>query len=380
MLNLAMPLGISFFTFQQISYVVDVYKTRVHESSFLRYAFVVSFFPHLIAGPLVRYSEFRTQFAAFSRGRVLPRNLSVGVFLIVLGLVKKVIFADTLAPFADTFFSRSPEEIGRGSAAATLLASFAFYLQIYFDFSGYTDIAIGVARLFNIKFPKNFDYPYAAASVSEFWQRWHITLSRFLRDYLYIPLGGSRVAAPLIAVNLMVTMLLGGLWHGAAWNFILWGGLHGLALIVVRLSKSLKFRFPFLLAWLCTQTFVALAWVAFRAPSLEAAMQTFRSLGTIGGDSTLATDMINACLQRSFFKPLVDAMGFGSPGLWVGLFFAAAWMLATFRIGPSTVVRMRARRQVWMTVLTLISGLAAWALWVRAVRADRPDPFLYFQF
>lgn len=380
MLNLALPLGISFFTFQQISYIIDVYKTRLHERSLLRYAFIVTFFPHLIAGPIVRYSEFRPQFPAFALGRVLPRNRSLGVFLILVGLVKKIVFADTLAPLADTYFSHSPEELRGQSAAPMLLAGAAFYLQIYFDFSGYTDIAIGLARLFNIKFPKNFDYPYAATSVSEFWHRWHITLSRFLRDYLYIPLGGNRATPPRVAVNLMVTMLLGGLWHGAAWNFVVWGGMHGLALVAFRVWKTLGVRTPVLLAWGVTQAFLVLTWIVFRAPSLSAALASIGSLGNVGGDAELLTEMIQVCYESNVFRPLLDAAPFQAPSTWVGMFIAVAWVVATFRISAGSIARLRARPVVWTMALTALSTLAAVVLWGRAVRSGHPDPFIYFQF
>lgn len=379
--NLVLPLGISFFTFQQISYIADAYKSRVHENNFLRYAFIVSFFPHLIAGPIVRYSEFRPQFAAFARGRTFSRNLSIGLALVIVGLAKKIVLADSVAPLADTFFGRNPDAFQGGAAIPTLLATFAFYLQIYFDFSGYTDIAIGIARIFNIKFPKNFDYPYSAASVSDFWQRWHITLSRFLRDYLYIPLGGNRVSRSRTAVNLMVTMLLGGLWHGAAWNFVVWGGLHGLALLAYHHWSRLGLSLPFLVAWTITQLFVGLTWIVFRAPTLSAAVAAFRTLGTFGGaDAALTGEMVAAFYQRSFFRPLLDVIPFGTREFWLSIFLVIAWGLATFRISAKAIAELRSRPAFFAMILTLISVSVGVALWVRVVRADRPDPFIYFQF
>ena len=226
LLTIALPIGISFFTFQAITLVVDTYRGHVGRVSLLDVAVYLSFFSHLVAGPIVRASEFLPQ---ISKPRD-PANVAVGagLFLIAVGLVKKVAIADYLArEVVDPVFA-VPEA---HAAPDVMFASYAYAAQIYCDFSGYTDMAIGLALLMGIVFPQNFNRPYRSLSIREFWRRWHITLSRFLRDYLYIPLGGNRGGRLRTARNLMITMLLGGLWHGAAWGFILWGGIHGTALV-----------------------------------------------------------------------------------------------------------------------------------------------------
>ena len=227
--ELLLPLAISFFTFQQIAYLVDTYRTGYAEEMFDRYLLFVSFFPQLIAGPIVHHKEVAHQFSLLSvrAGRI--DQVSTGLFLFSIGLAKKVLIADNLAPFANPVFSAADS-----GAAPTFLEAWgglsAYTFQLYFDFSGYADMAVGLAKLFGIDLPINFNSPYKSRSIIEFWRRWHMTLSHFLRDYLYIPLGGSRRGSR--SLNLLATMLLGGLWHGAGWNFIIWGGLHGAFLIV----------------------------------------------------------------------------------------------------------------------------------------------------
>src|ERR1700761_7294189 len=226
--NVVLPLGISFFTFQQIAYLVDVMRGAKVERDIVAYALFVSFFPHLIAGPLVHHAEMIPQFKRGRTGRssVLAAR---GLAIFAAGLFKKVVIADNLAQFVSPVFAHL--DAGGGVTTSwAWLATLAYTLQIYFDFSGYSDMAVGLALLFGIRLPVNFRSPYKAASIIEFWRRWHITLSRFLRDYLYIPLGGNRLGEQRRYLNLAVTMLLGGLWHGAGWTFLIWGGLHGVYL------------------------------------------------------------------------------------------------------------------------------------------------------
>jgi D-alanyl-lipoteichoic acid acyltransferase DltB (MBOAT superfamily) len=265
--HIVLPLGISFFTFTQIAYLVDVHRGKATEPSFLNYALFVSFFPHLLAGPILHHSEMMPQFASPSNKKPQPFHLAAGLFLLAIGLVKKVCIADPLAPVAAAGFDH-PESI---SALAAWLAVLAYTLQIYFDFSGYTDMALGAARMFNIQMPVNFDSPYQSTDIREFWRRWHMTLSRFLREYLYIPLGGNRHGDARTAVNVMATFLLGGLWHGAAWTFVAWGALHGLGLVCLRAWERSGRRLPRPLAWALTFLFVMVTWVFFRASSLPAA-------------------------------------------------------------------------------------------------------------
>jgi alginate O-acetyltransferase complex protein AlgI len=277
---IALPVGISFITFQAISYVVDVYRRLVEPATTIDVGLYLSFFPHLVAGPIVRAREFIPQLQSPRD----PRNVAVGagVALILIGLVKKVAIADYLArEIVDPVFG-VPQAY---SAPDAILATYAYAVQIFCDFSGYTDIAIGLALLMGFVFPQNFDRPYRAASFGEFWQRWHMTLSRFLRDFLYIPLGGNRKGKLKTVRNLMITMLLGGLWHGAAWGFVLWGAIHGIALVVEHQFRG-KVRLPKPVAWFVVFNVVCLAWIPFRAPDLDLA-SSFVSRFADWGPATL---------------------------------------------------------------------------------------------
>jgi D-alanyl-lipoteichoic acid acyltransferase DltB (MBOAT superfamily) len=229
--QIVLPLGISFFIFQKIAYLVDAYRGEVRAGGFLSFALFVSFFPQLIAGPIVHHSEVIPQFGQKSTYRPNLDNLSRGIGIFVLGLAKKTVLADTIATYATPVFRAA-----QAGAEPTLFEAWggalAYTFQLYFDFAGYSDMAIGLALMFNIRLPINFNSPYKATNIIDFWRRWHITLSRFLRDYLYIPLGGNRHGVARRYGNLMLTMLLGGLWHGAGWTFIVWGGLHGMFLFM----------------------------------------------------------------------------------------------------------------------------------------------------
>jgi len=286
--EIALPIGISFFTFQQIAYMIDTYQGKVREKSFLRYAFFISFFPQLIAGPIVHHSEM---FKQFSKGlsKRLSGNLAIGLAIFMVGLAKKVLIADTFAGYATPVFSI----VDSGGAVSTLQAwqgILAYTLQIYFDFSGYSDMAIGIGRMFGMKLPENFNSPYKSGSISEFWRRWHMTLSRFLRDYLYIPLGGNRKGELRRYGNLFATMVLGGIWHGAGWGFFIWGVLHGAFLTVNHLFNKLFSRKDsanidqfslrhilrpgFYLTLLCA----IIAWVPFRAQTLDGVLTMWSAM------------------------------------------------------------------------------------------------------
>lgn len=273
-LGIVLPLAISFFTFTQIAYLVDSYRGRAKEYDLLNYALFVTFFPHLIAGPIVHHGEIMPQFSAVANLARRYRNVLLGLMLFSIGLAKKVLIADTFAVWATAGFDQA-DHLNFYEAWAT---SLSYTFQIYFDFSGYTDMALGAAMLFNIRMPVNFNSPYRATSIQDFWRRWHITLSRFLRDYLYIPLGGSRRGAGRVYANLLVTFVLGGLWHGATWMFVLWGALHGAAMVVHRLWQRLGVRMPTLLAWLLTFNFINLTWIVFRAQTLEDALKVLRGM------------------------------------------------------------------------------------------------------
>src|SRR5918998_2201611 len=264
LLTLALPIGLSFITFQAISYVVDVKRGLLPPASLLDFGLYLSFFPHVVAGPIVRAREFIPQLATPRN----PRDVAVGagVVLIAIGLIKKVALADYLArEVVDPVFG-VPEAYAAPDVA---LAAYAYAAQIYCDFSGYTDIAIGVALLMGFVFPQNFNSPYRATSFRDFWRRWHMTLSRFLRDFLYIPLGGNRGGKWRTARNLMITMVLGGLWHGAAWGFVLWGALHGTCLVVEHGLRGRDLRLPAWLRWAIVFHVVVFGWILFRAENLD---------------------------------------------------------------------------------------------------------------
>jgi D-alanyl-lipoteichoic acid acyltransferase DltB (MBOAT superfamily) len=274
LLRLALPLAISFFTFQQIAYLVDSYRGETKEYDFLNYGVFVTFFPQLIAGPIVHHKEMMPQFANVRNKVINYKNIALGLFIFSLGLFKKVVIADTFAVWATNGFDKA-EVLTFFEAWAT---SLSYTFQLYFDFSGYTDMAIGAALLFNIKLPINFNSPYKATNIQDFWRRWHITLSRFLRDYIYIPLGGNRKGNFRTYNNLMATFVIGGLWHGAGWAFVLWGFLHGFALVVHRIWNSLGFRLNTVVGWIITFNFVNMAWVFFRAKEWDDAIKVLKGM------------------------------------------------------------------------------------------------------
>ena len=259
--HIILPLAISFFTFQQIAYLVDSYKGEVKESSFINYSLFVLFFPQLISGPIVHHKEMMPQFHQPTNKRFNINNVFSGLLVFFIGLFKKVVVADTFAIWASQGFDAT-ETIALVEA---WIASLSFTLQLYFDFSGYTDMALGAALLFNIHLPKNFNSPYKALNIRDFWRRWHMTLGRFLKDYIYIPLGGNRVGSFRLNINLITTFLLCGLWHGAGWIFIFWGVLHGIALVTYQFWSQMNIKMHYFFAGTLTFLFVNFSWVFFRA-------------------------------------------------------------------------------------------------------------------
>lgn len=270
----ALPIGISFFSFTQIAFLVDTYQRKVKERNFVSYVLFVSYFPHLIAGPVLHHKEMMPQFGSQSTSKFSLEDISIGLSIFVIGLAKKVLIADNLSVMVLPVFTAGAHP----QLIEAWFGSLAYTFQIYFDFSGYSDMAIGLSRLFGIKLPLNFNSPYKSLNIIEFWRRWHMTLSRFLRDYLYIPLGGNRYGNFARYRNLMVTMLLGGMWHGAGWTFIIWGGLHGVYLAINHGWQSLSFlhlghsRISSALSWAATFLAVVFAWAFFRAPDLTTAI------------------------------------------------------------------------------------------------------------
>ena len=277
-LGWALPLGISFFTFHHIMYLADLRAGRAPPIGLVKYALYIAFFPQVLAGPLVRWSEILHQFDERPSARPdAAERFGRGLMLLAVGLAKKVFLGDPLAAYVNPVFQAAAQgkAIALGEAWQ---AALGFTFQIYFDFSGYTDMALGIALMFGLVLPQNFDVPYRATSLQDFWRRWHMTLSRFLRDYLYIPLGGNRHGLPRQVGALFATMALGGLWHGAGLTFLAWGAMHGAGLGAGLLARRAGWRIPAPLGWLTTALFVTLTWVLFRAPSFEAALSVYKGL------------------------------------------------------------------------------------------------------
>lgn len=372
--GVVLPLGVSFFTFQQIMFLVDRWGGALGATGFLDYACFVGFFPHLIAGPIVRPGDIIPQFARLRAGPDFWPRLGGGGEIFLLGLAKKLVLADGLARFADPGFAAAAMG-ARVSLIEAWVALLAYALQIYFDFSGYSDMAIGLAQMFGIRFPLNFNSPYQARDIGDFWRRWNISLSRFLRDYLYIPLGGNRTGEMRRVVNVMITMLLGGLWHGAAWKFMLWGGLHGVYLVVHGWWDRMGVRLPRRLAWALTLLAVLLAWVPFRSANFAAATMFYRGLCGANG---LAVPELAARLAPwlgyiGHVVPVLPYLGDArSVSLPEGcLMLALGWWIVLCL--PELHSMNAARRGV-----ALVAGFA---LTMQALfLAPYTVPFLYFQF
>ncbi len=349
-LGIILPLGVSFFTFQKISYLIDLRRGAVlnadrHVYRLLEFFAFVTFFPALIAGPLVRHNEIIPQFARDPSGPALWEDLSRGLVLFTIGFFKKIVLADTAALVCDPLYAQAA--LGPLGAGQAWLAAGSYALQIMFDFSGYSDMAIGLGLMFGLRLPLNFNAPYRAASLRDFWRRWHMTLSRFLRDYVYIPLGGNR--AGNAARNVVLTMLLGGLWHGAAWTFVLWGGLHGLGLAVNGVWSRAGRRMPATAGWVITLLFVVTAWVVFRAPDFATAARVWAGMAGQGG--------------------LVPLRIEHAPEL------ALAAVLALF--GPTSQdVALKFRPRAWLAPAAgaALAGLLLFA------GGRVPNEFIYFQF
>jgi alginate O-acetyltransferase complex protein AlgI len=290
--DIILPLGISFFTFTQIAFLVDVWSGKAREYNFIHYLLFVTYFPHLIAGPVLHHKEMMPQFGRQETYKFSTENLTIGMTIFAMGLFKKAVLADGISPYSNAAF-RSADAGEQLDLLAAWGGALAYSTQLYFDFSGYSDMAIGLSRVFGIVLPLNFNSPYKATNIIDFWRRWHMTLSRFLRDYLYIPLGGNRKRRMRRHLNLMVTMLLGGLWHGASWTFVFWGGLHGLYLIINHGWLSLTERFlpemkstgrlGRVAGWMLTFIAVLVGWVFFRATSLNGAWNILYGMAGLHG-------------------------------------------------------------------------------------------------
>ncbi|MDA8943028.1 MBOAT family protein [Alphaproteobacteria bacterium] len=348
--NVLMPIGISFFTFQQIAYLIDVHGGTRAEPSFPMYLLFISFFPQLIAGPIVHHRGFMLQVREGVAGLYKAPMIAAGVTIFTLGLAKKVIFADQIAKWSTPVF-----DAASGGAKLPLLESWtgaiAYTFQIYFDFSGYSDMAIGLGLIFGLRLPINFVSPYKAVSIIDFWRRWHITLSSFLRDYLYIPLGGNKNGRARQYLNLMIVMILGGLWHGAGWSFIIWGGLHGIALLVNHAwCRLTRLSMPSPCSVFITFVFVIFAWVPFRADDLASALEIWRGMAGMNGVAMPETyaDRLGLLLPVAVylnFQFVNTELFHGLTQIWVfAALLAVVWFLPssvkfigyTFEGGPCT--------------------------------------------
>ena len=371
--TIILPLAISFFTFQQITYLVDSYRGETHEPNFLRYCLFVTFFPQLIAGPIVHHKEMIPQYAKDRVYSLNPKLFAAGITLFVIGLFKKVVLADGIAAYATPVFNAA--EVG---AALTFfeawIGALAYTFQLYFDFSGYSDMAIGLGGMFGIQLPWNFNSPYKAKNIIEFWRRWHITLSRFLKDYVYIPLGGNRKGRVRRYLNVMITMVLGGLWHGAGWTFVIWGTLHGLYLLINHGWRALRQALGHDLnstswwgrgmAQVVTFTAVVVGWVFFRSETLGGAIHI---LLTMFGANGLSLSGISSS----------DILGDPVLGLeLIMILFVIAW------VGPNStqyISQDKGNSKIWQPTLghaVLIAALFC----VSFFHIESHSEFLYFQF
>jgi alginate O-acetyltransferase complex protein AlgI len=395
LLHVVLPLGISFFTFTQIAYLVDVYGGKANETKFIPYVLFVTYFPHLIAGPVLHHAQMMPQFLKSHIFKPRVWLFVVGLSIFVIGLSKKVLIADNLAPTVSGIFD--------AKVAPDFLAAWegilAYSVQLYFDFSGYSDMAIGISLIFGIRLPVNFYSPYKAKNIAQFWRRWHITLSNFLRDYLYIALGGNRKGVVRRYTNLLITMLLGGLWHGAGWNFLLWGGLHGLYLCIHQLWQTSAFgrgpvRIPGWLAWLITFLAVCVGWIFFRSPSFESSIQILSGAFGLNGlsiprfISNFSPALFQGFLDMgatalSVDRPIVKAWSFIILGGIICLGFPNTTEL--FRSVKHSLYDGEAKtnnpglrfrwKLTWPVALALGVGFTASFL-----SLSRPTEFLYFQF
>ncbi|RAS52424.1 D-alanyl-lipoteichoic acid acyltransferase DltB (MBOAT superfamily) [Vibrio diazotrophicus] len=368
--SIILPLAISFFTFQQIAYLVDAYNYKCKEYDFLSYCLFVTFFPQLIAGPIVHHKEMMPQFSSETARKININNITLGVCIFGLGLFKKVIIADQFATWASQGF----DNVSSMHMLDAWLASLSYTFQLYYDFSGYADMAIGAALLFNIKLPINFDSPYKALNIQDFWRRWHITLSRWLKDYIYIPLGGSRCSKLLNLRNLFLTAFISGIWHGAGWTFIIWGSLHGGAMIVHRLWTSAGIKLNKYLSWFITFNFVNIAWVFFRSNTVGDAKVFLWTMFGGKGYPKISTELLDmiAMLYRQpltsyYLSATVSYLAL--PSIVLALLFTCSLKNSNF-LSEDTLPSVRK-----CILLGIVGGLS-----ITAMFSSKSSEFLYFNF
>lgn len=358
--GMAFPLAISFFTFVQIAYLVDRYRGEVEQESFLKYSLFATFFPQLLSGPIVRHREMGAQYADPGKRHLNWENVYAGLVIFSMGLFKKVFVADTFAVWASAGFDQASSL----NLIEAWITSLSYTLQIYYDFSGYTDMAIGSALFLNIHLPQNFNSPYKALNIQDFWRRWHVTLSGWLRDYLFIPLGGSRGGSFNTYRNLMITFVLCGLWHGAGWTFVFWGLMHGIATVIHRIWSGSGYKMPKFPAWVLTFLFINAGWVFFRASDFQTAIDVLSGMVDIGSLQSL--DGLKAMFNMAHLIPgeytaKVLAMLAGFSGL---VFLAGNSNQLIENLQPSF-------RWAVITLLLLLLGMPDF---------QQPSEFLYFNF
>ena len=367
--HIVLPLAISFYTLVQIAFLCDIYQGKVADLNLPNYVLFVTFFPHMIAGPIIHHSEMMPQFRELSSAGPRPGQLARGLFLFVIGLFKKVCIADSLAVASDAGF-RNAHALDMAGGWMTALC---YQLQLYFDFSGYSDMAIGLALMFGIVFPLNFNSPYKATDIRDFWHRWHMTLSRFLRDYVYVPAGGNRAGRWLTYRNLLLTFVVGGIWHGAGWPFLIWGIMHGAAMAAQRLWSQGGRRLPMAIGWLLTFVFVMLAFVMFRAPDTGVALTIFGAMLDVGSLSGSALLGWRIDATGTEFLSWIDALDFARLGF-SGWVFVAVCLGICVSARNSNEWSVQFRPDAW-------HGLLAVAMLLLSVLALAGDsPFIYFQF
>lgn len=355
--ELALPIGISFYTFQEISYIVDVYRGKVKaQQSLVKYALYVSMFPQLVAGPIVCYGDIEKQLTS---RKISKRKLGQGAMLFIIGLSKKAVLANTLGKIFEEISSTSASNL---TVLMAWLGCITYAFQIYFDFSGYSDMAIGLGRMFGFEFKKNFDVPYISKSITEFWRRWHISLSSWFREYVYIPLGGNHVTISRNIVNLLIVWMLTGMWHGAAWNFIVWGIYYGVVLVLEKyVWGAIVDRWPSVLQHIYALVLVLVGWVFFFSPSLGAALRYLFAM--VGGGAGFASKEVFFVILTHWLFYLLAVIGSTTLG--------SRMLRAILNVSENHTVR---------TVITLVVFFGMLAISVAYLIADTYNPFLYFRF
>lgn len=354
--SITLPLGISFYTFSILSYLIDVYKGEIKTNEgLLNIALYITFFPKISQGPIIKYSQMQEE---INNRKYVQKDFTEGVIRFIIGLAKKVIIANYIALIADNCFM-----VGSMSTATAWLGAISYTLQIYFDFSGYSDMAIGIGKMFGFNLPENFDYPYSAGSITEFWRKWHITLGLWFRNYVYIPLGGSRVKKPRLIFNLLVVWLLTGIWHGANWNFVIWGLIYFILLAIEKLTNLHKNKkFTKTIGHIYTLFFVIIGWVFFRSDSIESAIKYLTEMFTIGKKGIIDVTFIEYLKQAWFV-------------LTVGI-------IASFPV-TKAIQKIIEKKKINKTIINIVKSVGLCAIFILSLSmciSSTYSPFIYFNF